>query len=102
MSSELDQRIRHMLQQVDSAAEPHEVPAPSEVWSRVQFRLAYRPRNETYSLLGGPIVIAVSLLAFLMWSTSTAWINLSIIAIIAISIVSSVLLCILGARKIRI
>lgn len=101
MSTELDQRIRHLLQEVDSAAAPHEVPAPSEVWSRVQFRLAYRPRKETYTWLGSPILIAVYLLAFLMWSTSTAWINLGLIAMLAVSIVSSMLLCVHGARKIR-
>jgi fatty acid desaturase len=83
MPEELEQRIRHMLQEADSAVAPHELPAPSQVWSRLQFRLAYRPRREAYASHITTILVAVYLLAFLMWSTWSTWLDASLIAVLA-------------------
>ena len=83
MSEGLEQRIHQLLKDADSAAAPHELPAPLQVWSRLQFRLAYRPRRETYASHANTILVAFYLLAFLMWSARSASLNLSLISLIA-------------------
>jgi hypothetical protein len=101
MSEELEQRIRYALQEADSAAAPHELPAPSQVWSRLQFRLAFRPRRETYASHAGTILAAVYLLAFLMWSAWSTWLNASLIAVLALAAAVAVFLCMNVSRKFR-
>ncbi len=101
MPEELEQRIRHMLQEADSAAAPHELPAPSQVWSRLQFRLAYRPRRDTYAPDGSTILVAVSLLAFLMWSTWSTWLDASLIAVLVPAAAAAVFLCMHVSRNFR-
>jgi fatty acid desaturase len=101
MSEELEQRIRYTLQEADSVAAPHELPAPSQVWSRLQFRLAYRPRRETYASHASTILVAVYLLAFLMWSAWSTWLNSSLIGVLALAAAAAVFLCMHVSRKFR-
>jgi hypothetical protein len=101
MSKELEQRIRCTLQEADSAAAPHELPAPSQVWSRLQFRLAYRPRRETYASHASTILVAVYLLAFLMWRAWSTWLNASLIAVLALAAAAAVFLGMHVSRKFR-
>jgi len=101
MPEELEQRIRHTLQEADSAAAPHELPAPSQVWSRLQFRLAYRRRRETYASHASTILVAVYLLAFLMWSTWSPWLGAGLIAVLAPAAAVAVFLCVQLSRKFR-
>jgi hypothetical protein len=85
MPEKLEQRIHQLLQEVDSAAAPHDLPTPSQAWSRLQLRLAYRPRSETYASHASTILVAVYLLAFLMWSAWSTWLNASLIAVLALA-----------------
>lgn len=101
MPEELEQRIRHALQEADSAAAPRELPASSQVWSRLQFRLAYRPRKETYASHVSTILVAVYLLAFLMWSTWSTWLEASLIAVLAPATAAAVFLCMHVSRNFR-
>jgi fatty acid desaturase len=101
MPEEMEQRIRHTLQEADSAAAPHELPNPSQVWSRLQFRLAYRPRKETYASHVSTILVAVYLLAFLMWSTWSTWLDASLIAVLAPATAAAVFLCMHVSRNFR-
>lgn len=99
MPEELNHRIRHTLQEADSAAAPHDLPAPSQVWSRLQFRLAYRPRRETYASHVSTILVAVYLLAFLMRSTWSTWPDASLIAVLAPAAAAAVFLCMRVSRN---
>ena len=101
MSEELEQRIHQLLQEVDSAAAPHEPPAPSEVWSRLQLRLAYRPRREIYASHASTILVAGYLLGFVMWSTWSTWLNASLIAVLALAAAAATFLCMHISRKFR-
>jgi fatty acid desaturase len=101
MPEELEQRIRHKLQEADSAAAPHELAAPSQVWSRLQFRLAYRPRRDTYATHGSIILVAVYLLAFLTWSTWSTGLDASLIAVLAAAAAVAVFLCMHVSRNFR-
>ena len=101
MSEEVEQRIHQLLQEVDSAAAPHELPDASQVWSRLQLRLAYRPRKETYASHASTIPVAVYLLAFLMWSAWSTWLNASVIAVLALAAAAAAFLCMHVSRKFR-
>jgi hypothetical protein len=101
MPEELEQRIHQLLREVDSAAAPHELAAPSQVWSRLQLRLAYSPRRETYTSHATTILVAVYLLAFLIWSTWSTRLNLSLIAVLALATAAAGFLCMRVARHFR-
>jgi fatty acid desaturase len=101
MPEKLEQRIHQLLQEVDSASAPHELPAPSQVWSQLQFRLAYRPRRETYTSHATTILVAVYLLAFLMWGTWSTRLNLSLIAVLALAAAAAGFLCMHVSRHFR-
>jgi hypothetical protein len=101
MPEELDQRIRHMLQEVDVAAAPHEVPSPAKVWSQLQFRLHYRPRRKTDAFHGSVTFVAFYLLALLMWNTRFAWLNLSLAIVLASAAVAAAFLYLLASRSFR-
>jgi len=87
MPEELDQRIRHMLHDVDAAATPHELPAPPQMWSQLQFRLRYRPQADTFH--GSVIFVAIYLLVLLMWNTQFAWLNLSLTIVLAFAAIAA-------------
>lgn len=101
MPEELEQRIHQLLLEVDSTAAPHELPAPSQVWSRLQLRLAYRPRRETYASHASSILVAVYLLVFLMWSAWSTWLSASLIAVLAFAAAAATFLCMHISRKFR-
>jgi hypothetical protein len=101
MPEELEQRIHQWLQEADSAAAPQELPAPSQVWSRLQFRLAYRPRRETYASHVSTILVVIYLLAFLMSSAWSTRLNLSLIAVLALAVAAAGFLCVHVARHFR-
>jgi hypothetical protein len=101
MPEELEQRIQQLLQKVDSGAAPHELPAPSLVWSRLQLRLAYRPRRETFASHASAILAAVYLLAFLMWSAWSTWLTASVIAVLALASAAAAFLCMRVSRNFR-
>jgi VIT1/CCC1 family predicted Fe2+/Mn2+ transporter len=101
MPEELDQRIRHMLQEVDAAAAPHELPGTRQVWSQLQFRLRYRPRRTTDAFQGSFIFVAIYLLVLLMWNTQFAWLNLSLAIVLASAAVAGASLSLLVSRSFR-
>jgi fatty acid desaturase len=101
MPEELKQRIHQLLQEVDSAAAPRELPAPSQVWSRLQFRLAYRPRREAYAPHASTVLVAVYLLAFLMWSAWSTWLNASVFGVLTLAAAAAGFLCMHVSRRFR-
>jgi hypothetical protein len=101
MTEHLEQRIRHLLETADSAAAPHELPPASQVWSRMQFRLAYRPRRETYASRAGAILVAVYILSFLMWSAWSTWLNASLITVLTLAAAAAGFLCMHISRRFR-
>lgn len=101
MPEELEQQIQQWLQEADSAATPHELPAASQVWSRLQFRLAYRPRRETYTSHAGTILVVVYLLAFLMWTSWSIGPGLSLIGVLALAVAAAGFFCMQVSRHFR-
>jgi hypothetical protein len=99
MTEELKQQIRHAFEQVDEAAPPHDLPASGQVWSRLQFQLAYRPRRNSYSSHTGTLLVALYLFAFLMWMTWSGWLRASLIAVLASAAAASGFLFLHGSRR---
>jgi hypothetical protein len=101
MPEKLEQRIHQWLQEADSAAVPQELPTPSQLWSRLQFRLAYRPRRETYASHASTILVVAYTLSFLMWSAWSTRLNLSLIAVLALAVAAAGILCMHVSRTFR-
>jgi hypothetical protein len=102
MTEELKQQIRHAFEQVDAAAPPHDLPASRQVWSRLQFQLAYRPRGNSYSSHTGILLVALYLFGFLMWMSWSGWLSASLVAVLASAAAASGFLCLHVSRRFRI
>jgi hypothetical protein len=83
MRDELQQRVRHAFEQLDKAAPSHDLPTSPEVWSRLQFRLAYQPRTDRHSPQTSTLWVALYILGFLMWLTWSGWLSVSLLAVLA-------------------
>jgi hypothetical protein len=102
MAEELDQQMRHTLAQIDEAAPPHDLPTSAQVWSRLQFRLAYRARGENYAAHTSTLFAALYLLGFLVWITWSGWLSASLIALLAFAAAAGGWLCLRVSRRFRI
>lgn len=93
MSEGLHQQIRHMLEEVDTLAPPHDLPAAGQVWSRLKFRLAYHPRRESFASHASIVLIAVYLFVFLMWITWWKWLSASLVVVLMFAAAAAIFLC---------
>ena len=75
-------QTRRALEQLDGASSPHTLPTSAQVWSRLQFRLAYRPRGDRYNSQAGNLLPALYVLAFLLWFTWSGWLSVSLLAVL--------------------
>jgi hypothetical protein len=101
MPEKLQQQIRYALQQVDAEAPVHDPPTSAQVWSRLQFRLAYRARRDSDTSHTGILFAAMYLLAFLMWMTWSEWFSASLIAVLASAAAAAGFLCLHISRSFR-
>lgn len=83
MRKKLEQQIRRAIVQSEMAAAPHDLPSSAQAWSRLQFRLKYRPRRERYALHASTLLVALYVLAFLFWTTWSGWLSASLLAVLA-------------------
>lgn len=83
MKEELQQQIRHALEQQEKTAPPHDLPTSAQVWSRLQFRLAWRPRGKGDALQAGVLLAALYILAFVLWTSWSGWLSESLLAVLA-------------------
>jgi hypothetical protein len=101
MSEELEQDIRNILDRLDEAALTHDLPASAEMWSRLQFRLAYRPRSNRYASQASTLLAALYIFAFLMWFTWSGWLSVSLLAITVSAATASLYLTLHVSRIFR-
>jgi uncharacterized membrane protein (DUF485 family) len=83
MREELQQQIRRAILQSEAAVAPHDLPTSAQVWSRLQFRLAYRPPRDRYAWHASTLLVALYVLAFLLWTTWSGWLSASLLAVLA-------------------
>ena len=101
MKEELQQKIRQAIDQLESAAEPHDLPTSAQAWSRVQFRLAYRPRTNRYASQTGSLLAAVYILSFLVWTTWSGLLSASFLALLTSAAAAAVFLFLQASRSFR-
>jgi len=93
--------IRSALQQSDSMAEPHNLPTAAEVWSRLQFRLAYQPPRLRYLSEAGTLLPALYVLVFVIWATTSVCSGATLLAVLASAAVAAVFLALRASRFLR-
>lgn len=101
MKEELQQQIRHALEQLEMAAPPHDLPTSTEVWSRLQFRLAWRPRGKGHTFETGALLAALYVLAFVLWTTWSGWLSESLLAVLAGATAAAVFFFLQVSRSFR-
>lgn len=101
MKEELRQQIRHALEQLEMAAPPHDLPTSTQVWSRLQFRLAWRPRGKGHTFEADSLLAALYVLAFTLWTTWSGWLSESLLAVLACAAAAAVFLFLQVSRSFR-
>lgn len=98
---EEQQQIRHALEQLEKAAPPHHLPTSMQVWSRLQFRLAWRPRGKGDALQASTLLAAVYVLVFMLWTTWSGSLSESLLAVLACATVAAGCLFLQVSRSFR-
>ncbi len=95
------QQMRHAFEQLDEAAPPHDLPTSAQVWSRLQFRLAWRPRTNSYNSQASILLAALYVFVFLIWTTWSGWLSATLLTVFASAVVAATLLLVQVSRKFR-
>jgi len=101
MSEQLDQQVQHALAELDASCPPHDLPSDAQVWSRLQFRLAYRPRRANVAGHAGALLVSVYVLVLLVWVTRSASLFVSLVGVLAFAAAAAVVLCLRINRTFR-
>lgn len=101
MGEEFEQQIRRAIVQSEMAAAPHPLPSSPQAWSRLQFRLTYRPRRDRCALPASTLLVALYVLAFLLWTTWSGWLSASLLAVLASAAAAAVSLLLRISRIFR-
>ena len=102
MREELPQQIRRAIVQSETAIAPHNLPTSAQVWSRLQFRLSYRPPRDRYAVHASTLPVALYVLAFLIWMTWSGWLSASLLAVLTSAVAAAVFLLLRVSRVFRI
>lgn len=101
MPEELQQQIRQALEQLETTVKPHDLPTAAQVWSRLQFRLAYRPSRGDSSSQTGALLAALYVLALLIWTTGPERLSAGLLAVVASAAAAVAFLFLQIARRFR-
>jgi len=99
MSEEPERQIRHAFEQLEREAAPHELPSAAQMWSRLQFRLAYRPSRDREVGHMSTLLAPLYVLAFLVWRTWSGWPSAGLIAVLAFAAAAATFLLLHLSRK---
>ena len=78
-----DERVQEQMRVAFQTVPLHDLPTSTQVWSRLQFRLSYRPRTAPHFPQTNTLMVALYILGFLMWLTWSGWLSASLLAILA-------------------
>jgi hypothetical protein len=88
MPEKTEQPIRRALEQLDAATDVT-VPAAGQVWSRTQFRLAYRPRRNAGASHFGMLLAGLYVLALMLWTTWSGWFSIGLLTMVVFAAVAA-------------
>jgi hypothetical protein len=93
-----DAQIREALEQIDAMGPAHDIPTAPQMWSRLQFRLAYTARKKRARADTDALLIAAFVLGFVMWMTWSSWQSASLIVVLTAAAAVGAVFC-LGFRR---
>jgi hypothetical protein len=88
MSEKAKPQIRRALQQLDASIDLN-LPTVEEVWSRSQFRLAYRRRRCNSTSHTEMLFAAFYVLAVMLWTAWAGWFSIGLLAMVAFAAVAA-------------
>ena len=88
MPEKTEQPIRHALEQLNAATDLT-VPTAGQVWSRSQFRLAYRPRRNAGASHFGMLLAGLYVLALVLWTAWSGWSSIGLLTMVAFAAVAA-------------
>ena len=88
MPEKTEQPIRRALEQLNAATDVT-VSAAGQVWSRTQFRLAYRPRRNVDGSHFGMLLAGLYVLALVLWTTWSGWSSIGLLTMVAFAAVAA-------------
>jgi|SRR5580704_2178938 hypothetical protein len=88
MSEKAKQQICRALQQLHAATELN-LPTAEEVWSRSEFRLAYRRRRRNSASDAAMLLPAFYGLAVVLWTAWSGWSSIGLLAMVAFAAVAA-------------
>jgi hypothetical protein len=86
MPEKTEQQIRRALEQLNAATDLT-LPPAGQVWSRSQFRLAYRPRRNADASHFGMLLASLYVFALVLWTTWSGWSSIGLLTIVAFAAV---------------
>jgi hypothetical protein len=88
MPEKTEQPIRRALEQLNAATDVT-VPTAGQVWSRSQFRLAYRPRRNAGASPFGMLLAGLYVFALVLWTTWSGWSSIGLLTMVAFAAVAA-------------
>jgi hypothetical protein len=82
MPEEAEQQIRRALEQLNAATDLT-LPTAGQVWSRSQFRLAYRPRRNAGAPHFGMLLAGLYVLALVLWTAWSGWSSIGLLTMVS-------------------
>jgi hypothetical protein len=83
-----EQRIRRALEELKAATDLI-LPTAGQVWSRSQFRLAYRPQRNAGASHFGMLLVGLYVLALVLLTTWSGWSSIGLLTMVAFAAVAA-------------
>ena len=101
MRDELQQQMRRAFEHFDKVDPPHDIPTSAQVWSRLQFRVTRRPRNDGFNPQVSTLLAALYVFAFLIRTTWFGWPSETLLTVLASAAITATLFLVQVSRKFR-
>lgn len=88
MPEKTEEQIRRALEQLNAATDLT-LPIAGQVWSRSQFRLAYRPRRNAGASHFLMLLAGLYVLALVLWTTWSGWSSIGLLTMVAFAVVAA-------------
>lgn len=88
MPEKAEEQIRRALEQLNAATDLT-LPTAGLVWSRSQFRLAYRPRRNADASHFGTLLAGLYVLALMLWTTWSGWSSIGLFTMVTFAAVAA-------------
>lgn len=88
MPEKTEEQIRRALEHLNATTDLT-LPTAGQVWSRSQFRLAYRPRRNAGASHFRILLVGLYVLALVLWTTWSGWSSIGLLTMVAFAAVAA-------------